>query len=167
MSDTSCPHCGAEKSCRSVCEIIEPTSPLYQAMPFRCGSKNRDQSELCREREAHNQTKRERNSARAKFVAAIDGRDMANEEADKLREQNAKLLEETITYWKERERIALNAASEHSESVSKLHRRAQRVEAQNAKLREIAEKAITAVVLWAGSRTNSASKLRAELDQLK
>jgi len=38
---------------------------------------------------------------------------------------------------------------------------------QNAKLREIAEKAITAVVLWAGSRTNSASKLRAELDQLK
>ena len=38
---------------------------------------------------------------------------------------------------------------------------------ENAKLREIAEKAITAVVLWAGSRTNSASKLRAELDQLK
>jgi hypothetical protein len=34
---------------------------------------------------------RERNSARAKFVAAIDGRDMANEEADKLREENAKL----------------------------------------------------------------------------
>lgn len=93
-------------------------------MPFRCGSKNRDQSDLCREREAHNQTKRERNSARAKFVAAIDGRDMANEEADKLR-------------------------------------------AQNAKLREIAENAITAVVLWAGSRTNSASKLRAELDKLK
>jgi len=91
MSDTSCPFCGAEKSCRSVCEIIEPTSPLYQAMPFRCGSKNRDQSDLCRERESHNQTKRERNSARAKLVAAIDGRDMANEEADKLREQNAKL----------------------------------------------------------------------------
>lgn len=35
---------------------------------------------------------RELNSARAKFVAAIDGRDMANEEADKLREQNAKLI---------------------------------------------------------------------------
>ena len=34
---------------------------------------------------------RERNTARAKFAAAIDGRDMANEEADKLREQNAKL----------------------------------------------------------------------------
>ena len=93
-------------------------------MPFRCGSKNRDQSDLCREREAHNQTKRERNSARTKLVAAIDGRDMANEEADKLREQNAKL-------------------------------------------RDIAERAITAVALWAGSRTNSASKLRAELDQLK
>jgi len=36
---------------------------------------------------------RERNSARAKFVAAIDGRDMANEEADKLREENTKLRE--------------------------------------------------------------------------
>jgi large subunit ribosomal protein L11 len=34
-------------------------------------------------------------------------------------------------------------------------------------LREIAETAITAVVLWAGSRTNSAPKLRAELDRLK
>jgi len=38
---------------------------------------------------------------------------------------------------------------------------------QNAKLRDIAENAITAVALWAGSRTNSASKLRAELEQLK
>jgi hypothetical protein len=34
---------------------------------------------------------RERNTARAQFVAALDGRDMANEEADKLREQNVKL----------------------------------------------------------------------------
>jgi hypothetical protein len=34
---------------------------------------------------------RELNSVRAKFVAALDGRDMANEEADELREQNAKL----------------------------------------------------------------------------
>jgi hypothetical protein len=40
---------------------------------------------------------RERNSARAKFAAAIDGRDMANEEADKLREQNAKLRD--IAEW--------------------------------------------------------------------
>ena len=38
-------------------------------------------------------TERERDTARAKYVAAIDGRDMANEEADKLREQNAKLLD--------------------------------------------------------------------------
>ena len=38
---------------------------------------------------------------------------------------------------------------------------------QNAKLRDIADRAITAVALWAGSRTNSASELRAELDQLK
>jgi hypothetical protein len=44
---------------------------------------------------------------------------------------------------------------------------ADKLRAQNAKLREIAENAITAVVLWAGSRTNSASKLRAELDKLK
>ena len=38
---------------------------------------------------------------------------------------------------------------------------------QNANLREIAERAITTVALWAGSRTNSAAKLRAELNQLK
>jgi hypothetical protein len=38
---------------------------------------------------------------------------------------------------------------------------------ENAKLRDIAERAIIAVALWAGSRTNSASALRAELDQLK
>jgi hypothetical protein len=38
---------------------------------------------------------------------------------------------------------------------------------QNVKLRDIAERAIIAVALWAGSRTNSASALRAELDQLK
>ncbi len=38
---------------------------------------------------------------------------------------------------------------------------------QNAKLRDIAEMAITAVALWAGSRTNSAPKLRAELERLK
>jgi hypothetical protein len=38
---------------------------------------------------------------------------------------------------------------------------------QNAKLRDIAEMAITAVALWAGSRTNSASELRAELERLK
>jgi len=128
MIDTSCPHCGAEKSCRSVCEIIEPTSPLYQAMPFRCGSKNRDQSDLCREREAHNQTKRERDEA----IKQI------HEESRDYELQIKKLCE------------AYNDLGE-----------------QNAKLREIAEKAITAVVLWAGSRTNSASKLRAELDQLK
>lgn len=65
MSDTNCPFCGAEKSYRSVCEIIEPTSPLYQAIPFRCGSKNGHRSDLCREREAHNQTKRERDEAQA------------------------------------------------------------------------------------------------------
>jgi hypothetical protein len=44
---------------------------------------------------------------------------------------------------------------------------ADKLRAQNAKLREIAEQAITAVGLWAGSRTNSASQLRADLEQLK
>jgi hypothetical protein len=105
MIDTSCPHCGAEKSCRSVCEIIEPTSPLYQAMPFRCGSKNRDQSDLCREREAHNNTKRERDEARLKAASWIhewraflefcrnldqDANDRVSER-DELMQQNAKL----------------------------------------------------------------------------
>ena len=51
-----CPHCGAAKLYPHVSEIIEPTSPLYSAIPFRCGSKNGYRSDLCREREAHNQT---------------------------------------------------------------------------------------------------------------
>jgi hypothetical protein len=53
------------------------------------------------------------------------------------------------------------------ERLERVERERDEAREQNAKLREIAEKAITAVVLWAGSRTNSASKLRAELDQLK
>jgi len=88
---------------------------------------------------------------------------------DEARERNAKLLEETITYWKERERIALNAASEHSESLSKLHRRTQRVEAQNAKLRDIAKRAIETIPYTEGygEFSYAAAVLRAELDQLK
>ena len=85
MIDTSCPYCGAEAKTGMIAKSF-----------WKCGNatthENR-RSDLCREREAHNQTKSELNSARAKFVAAIDGRDMANEEADKLREQNAKLRE--------------------------------------------------------------------------
>jgi len=84
-------------------------------------------------------------------------------ERDEAREENAKLL----TYWKERERIALNAASEHSESVSKLHRRAQRVEAQNTKLRDIAERAIEMLEFNAHSKHGTIVQLRYELDQLK
>ena len=66
MSDANFPHCGTPHRC--------------------CGTNKTIQAPLCLEREAHNQTKRELNSVRAKFVAALDGRDMANEEADKLRE---------------------------------------------------------------------------------
>ena len=51
--------------------------------------------------------------------------------------------------------------------VARIARERDEARGQNAKLRDIAERAITAVALWAGSRTNSASKLRAELDQLK
>jgi hypothetical protein len=49
----------------------------------------------------------------------------------------------------------------------KLERERDEAREQNAKLRDIAEMAITAVALWAGSRTNSAPKLRAELERLK
>jgi hypothetical protein len=51
--------------------------------------------------------------------------------------------------------------------VARIARERDEARGQNAKLRDIAERAITAVALWAGSRTNSASKLRAELEQLK
>lgn len=61
----------------------------------------------------------------------------------------------------ERARASLN------EALDKTLHELREAREQNAKLRDIAEKAITAVALWAGSRTNSASKLRAELDQLK
>ncbi len=74
-----------------------------------------------------------------------------------------------------------NAIRERDEAIKQIHEEARDYELQikklceayndlgeqNAKLRDIAENAITAVALWAGSRTNSASKLRAELEQLK
>lgn len=51
--------------------------------------------------------------------------------------------------------------------IAELIRERDEAREQNAKLREIAEMAITALALWAGSRTNSAPKLRAELERLK
>jgi len=74
-----------------LCEIIEPTSPLYQAMPFRCGSKNRDQSDLCREREAHNQTKRERDEAREITQELLDA-------LSKLVALNTEMTSDDCTY---------------------------------------------------------------------
>jgi hypothetical protein len=51
--------------------------------------------------------------------------------------------------------------------ITRLERQRDEAREQNAKLRDIAERAIIAVALWAGSRTNSASELRAELEHLK
>jgi hypothetical protein len=67
------------------------------------------------------------------------------------------------------------AIRERDEAIKQIHEEARDYEMQkerdeareqNAKLRDIAERAITAVALWAGSRTNSASELRAELEHL-
>jgi hypothetical protein len=93
MSDTNCFYCGEPEETDTPTGItiyrcgtlIYPNGSFVTTLICELGR------DLRREREAHNQTKRERNSARAKLVAAIDGRDMANEEADKLRAQNAKL----------------------------------------------------------------------------
>jgi len=220
MIDTSCPHCGCE---------IAPFREKGDVIRYSCRNplvpNSAPRGLLCVEREAHNNTKRERDEARAHWgtesmnaaqflsekTKAIAERDEARADAHnyregyhiyslqadsagrerdeaqerecaaieswweehqralregqrvvEAREQNAKLLEETITYWKERERIALNAASEHSESVSKLHRRAQRVEAQNAKLREIAEWAVDNIF-----HKCTEDLIRAELEELK
>jgi hypothetical protein len=52
MSDTRCPHCGSRKN----------ANPHIK--DFDCGSiRGYIQTDLCREREAHNKTKRERNKA--------------------------------------------------------------------------------------------------------
>ena len=59
---------------------------------------------------------------------------------------------------------------EREEAIQQSMRDARRADANAAlcsKLRDIAERAITVAALWAGSRTNSASGLRAELDRLK
>jgi len=69
-------------------------------------------------------------------------------------------------------KIEMTCACYPNEYVSgdfarKLERERDKAREQNAKLRDIAEMAITAVALWAGSRTNSASELRAELEQIK
>jgi hypothetical protein len=50
--------------------------------------------------------------------------------------------------------------------IARLERQRDEAREQNAKLRDVAVRAITAVALWAGSRTNSASELRAELEHL-
>jgi len=59
------------------------------------------------------------------------------------------------------------ACASLNEALDKTLHELREVREQNAKLTDIAERAIIAVALWAGSRTNSASELRAELEHLK
>jgi len=64
----------------------------------------------------------ELNSIRAKFVAALDGRDMANKEAEKLREQNAKLrdiAERAMLFCDMRMRDSLRAELEQLKEGAK------------------------------------------------
>jgi hypothetical protein len=102
------------------------------------------------------QLERERDEAREKYDDLATEHMLAvnklAEERDEARDRMAQLL------------------NEKEEAIQQSMRDARRADANAAlcsKLRDIAERAITAVALWAGSRTNSASKLRAELDQLK
>lgn len=128
MSYMNCPYCGEPE------ETDTPTGITI----YRCGTLiypngssvtplicdlGRD---LRREREAHNQTRRECDEAREKAVQ-----------------------------W---ERIALRADTERAEAIN-----------QNAKLRDIAERAIEAIPFTEGygEFSYAAAVLRAELDQIK
>lgn len=113
MNDTSCPHCGS------------PAKTAMIAGAFwECGT-GHIESDLCREREAHNQTKRERDEAR-------------------------KHVEFRRELYKVQEQYLEKARRERDDAME-----------QNAKLRDIAERAR----LFCDMRMRDS--LRAELDQLK
>jgi hypothetical protein len=101
---------------------------------------------------------------------AIRERDEAREKYDDLATEHMLAINKLAEERDEaRDRMA-QLLNEKEEAIQQSMRDARRADANAAlcsKLRDIAERAITAVALWAGSRTNSASKLRAELDQLK
>ena len=64
MSDANCPRCGAEKYVNAIPQTDMAGNPFPNASEFSCGSTLQTYSDFCREREAHNQTKRERDDAR-------------------------------------------------------------------------------------------------------
>jgi hypothetical protein len=149
-TNNSCPYCGAEAKTGMIANSF-----------WLCGNANTHEnrrSDLCREREAHNNTKRERDEWRKKFELSVDPVKIAARLAQAESERDE--AKDKAEQW---ERIALRADTERTEAI----RERDEAREQNAKLRDIAERAITAVALWAGSRTNSASELRAELERLK
>lgn len=93
-------------------------------------------------------------------------RDKLFDEAYQIRIERDEAQRE-LEMWKFERDEAMEHAACYRLEANKLIMMGIELREQNAKLRDIAEKAITAVALWAGSRTNSASKLRAELNQLK
>lgn len=67
MSDTKCPYCQSEKYDNSIPQIDMAGNTFLVEDFFLCGSSPNFRPELCHEREAHNQTKRERNELQEKY----------------------------------------------------------------------------------------------------
>jgi hypothetical protein len=74
MSDTTCPFCQAEKYDNAIPETDMAGNPFPINDAFLCGSSAKFRAELCREREAHNKTKCERDEAMEALREAIQFR---------------------------------------------------------------------------------------------
>jgi hypothetical protein len=115
------------------------------------------------------EAKRERDEVRELHMNTLRERDKWEETA-RLYCQNSdyhREMREKAERERDEARHKLELCMAANSDVARIAKERDEARQQNAKLRDIAEMAITAVVLWAGSRTNSASKLRAELDKLK
>jgi hypothetical protein len=71
MSDAKCPYCQAEKYDNSITQTDMAGNPFPFEDLFLCGSSLNFQPELCREREMHNQTKRERDEYYARAASLV------------------------------------------------------------------------------------------------
>jgi hypothetical protein len=67
MNDTKCPYCQAEKYDNLIPQTDMAGNSFSVEEFFLCGSSLNFRPELCREREAHNKTKRERDELREKY----------------------------------------------------------------------------------------------------
>ncbi len=162
MSDTHCPFCGDE--------LFEKDSSH-----FKCGTFDNlchvgkpevwIRTELCREREAHNKTKRERDEARENWgTESMNAADFFSQKTKAIAERD------------DARKALAKEKSNHDKTFLQLKRaegkvflnveRAEKLESENAKLREIAEAAIMCASLWGGSRSSTPRNLRSELDQL-